>query len=140
MQKCLNEDLASLFKQFKKHPWILLIIILFVGGGIATLTASLLCNVKFPCTNDQQSYALMFGMNMCLVTAIFLVLPCLLTGIINCIYYDTIKEPVLPVTRRSPLSSRPRSRSNSREKIPPSPRGPSPNHASKSFKEFHSEV
>ena len=139
MQKCLNEDLASLFKQFKKHPWILLIIILFVGGGIATLTYSLLCNVKFPCTNDQQSYALMFGMNMCLVTAIFLVLPCILTGMINCIYYDTIKEPVLPVTRRSPLSSRePRARSNS--KNPPSPKGAVPPHGMKSFKEYHSEA
>jgi hypothetical protein len=143
MQKCLNEDLTYFYNKFKKHPWILLIIILFVGGGIATLTVSLLCNVKFPCTNDQQIYALMFGMNMCLVTAIFLLLPCLLIGMINCIYYDTIKEPVLPVTRRSPLSSREprvRSRSNSREKTPPSPKTPVPKHASKSFREFHSEA
>lgn len=138
MQKCLNEDATYFYKKFKKHPWIAVIILVFVLSGIATLTVSLLCNVKFPCTYDQQNYALFFGMNMCLVSTIFIVIPCLITYILNCIYYDTIKEPVLPVTRRSPLSSRPRSRSNSREKIPPSPRGPSPNHASKSFKEYHS--
>jgi len=139
MQQCINEDFAYFFKQMKKHPWILLIIILFIGGGIATLTVSLLCNVKFPCTTDQQSYALMFGMNMCLITAIFFVLPCILIGIINCIYYDTIKGPVLPVTRSSPLTSRePRARSNS--KNPPSPKTPVPPHGMKSFKEFHSDA
>lgn len=141
MQKYLNEDITYFYNKFKKHPWILLMIILFVGGGIATLTYSILCNVKFPCTNDQQSYALMFGMNMCLVTAIFLVLPCLVIGIINCIYYDTINEPVLPVTRRSPLTSREPSRPRSNSKNPPSPQlRPIPKHASKSFKEFHSEA
>lgn len=137
MQKCLNEDATYFYNKFKKHPWILVIIILFVVSGIATLTVSLLCNVKFPCTNDQQNYALIFGMNMCLVTAIFIVLPFLVTGVINFIYYDTIIEEVAPVTRRSPLTSR--RTSPQREKIS-SPRGPSPKHASKSFKEFYSEV
>jgi len=138
MQKCLNEDRAHLFKQFKKHPWILLIIILFIASGIAIFTVSLLCKVNFPCTDGQQNYTLFFGLNICLISVIFIGLPCFLTSFINCIYYDTIKEPVLPVTRISPLSSRPRSRSNSREKTPP-PKGPVPNHSSKSFKELHSE-
>ena len=138
MQKYLNEDATYFYNKFKKHPWILVIIVLFVVSGIATLTVSLLCNVKFACTYDQQNYALMFGMNMCLVSTIFILIPCLISGILNCIYYDTINEPVLPVTRRSPLTSR--RPSPQREKNPPSPRGPSPKHSSKSFKEYHSEV
>jgi len=142
MQKCLNEDATYFSKKFKKHPWIAVIIVLFVLSGITTLTVSLLCNIKFPCTNDQQNYALFFGMNMCLASTIFILLPFLLTGIINCIYYDTIVEPVLPIVRtRSPLQSRPRSRSKSTEKTPPSPKlRPIPKHASKSFKEYNSEV
>jgi len=145
MQKCLNEDLASLLKQFKKYPWILLIIILIVASGIALFTVSLLCNVKFSCTNDQQNYTLLFGLTICLISATFFTLPCLLIGMINCIYYDTIKAPVLPLTTKSPLSSiapslqRTRSRSNSKEK-PPFPKGPVPPHGMKSFKEFHSEA
>ena len=141
MQKCLNEDRAHLFKQFKKHPWILLIIIFFIASGVAIFTVSLLCKVSFPCTDDQQNYALFFGLNICLISVIFIGLPCFLTSFINCIYYDTIKEPVLPVTTRSPLTSRePRARSNSREKIPPSPKGPVPSHGMQSFKEYHSEA
>lgn len=108
-------------------------------------TVSLLCKVNFPCTDEQQNYALFFGLNMCLISVVFFTLPCLLTSIINCIYYDTINEPVLPVTIKSPLSSRvpspQRSRSNSKENRPPSPQiRPIPRHGMKSFKEFHSEV
>ena len=145
MQKCFNEELRYLSKNFKKYPWILLIIILIVASGIALFTVSLLCNVKFSCTNDQQNYTLLFGLNICLISATFFTLPCLIVGIINCIYYDTIKEPVLPLTTKSPLSSNApspqRSRSNSKENRPPSPQiRPIPKHGMKSFKEYHSGV
>ena len=143
MQNCLNEDAAHFYKQFKKHPWILAILVLFIVGGIVTLTLSLLCNHTIPCTADQQTYSLYFGLNMSLVSATFVGLPCLIRGILNCIWY---KKPVLPVTitTRSPLrSSSPsaqRSRSNSKEKTPPSPKGPIPLHGMKSFKEYHSDA
>lgn len=145
MQKCFNEELRYLSKKFKKHPWIPLIIVVFVLSGIALFTVSLLCKVRFPCTDDQQNYALFFGLNICIMSALLFVLPCFLISIINCMYYDTINEPVLPVTTKSPLSSKApspqRSRSNSKENRPPSPQiRPIPKHGMKSFKEYHSGV
>jgi len=144
MQKCLNEDASYFYKRFTKHPWILVLLILFVLSGIAILVSSLLCNIKYTCTYQQQDVALYFGMNICLISAIFIGLPCIIRFILNCIWYNTTEEHVLPVIvrTRSPLSSRqsPRSRSNSREKIPPSPKGPVPKHGMKSFKEYHSEA
>lgn len=148
MQNCLNEDAAHFYKQFKKYPWIFVMLLLFIISGIVLLTVSLLCNIKFPCRDDQQNYSLFFGLNMCLVSAIFIGLPCLIRGILNCIWYE---QPILPVivTTRSPLSSRQsppknrspqRSRSNSKEKTPPSPKGPIPLHGMKSFKEYHSDA
>ena len=102
MQTCLNDDANYFFKQFKKYPWILVIIVLFVASGISIFTVSLLCKVQFPCSDQQQSYSLFFGLNMCLFTAVFIVLPCCLRSTLNCIYEE---ETVLPVSRRSPLSS-----------------------------------
>jgi len=105
-------------------------------------TVSLLCNVKFPCPDRAQDYLLTIGLNICLIAAVFIGLPCILRFILNGIWYN--QEPVLPVTTRSPLSSREpprsRSRSNSREKTPPSPKDPVPKHGMKSFKEYHSEA
>ncbi len=140
MQKCLNEDASYLHKRFTKHPWIPVLLVLFILSGIAILVSSLLCNIKYPCTYQQQDVALYFGMNICLISTIFIALPCIIRFILNGIWYN--QEPVLPVITRSPITSRdpPRSRSNSREKIPPSPKGPVPKHGMKSFKEYHSEA
>jgi len=145
MQKCLNEDASYLYKRFTKHPWILALLILFVLSGIAILVSSLLCNIKYQCTYQQQDTALYFGMNICLFSAIFIGLPCILRFVLNCIWYNRTQDHLLPVATRSPLNSRqspsrPRSRSNSREKTPPSPKGPVPKHGMMSFKEYHSEV
>jgi hypothetical protein len=139
MQKCLNEDATHFYKKFMKYPFIFVLLILFIVSGIFILTVSILCKVKFPCTDDQQNYSLYFGLNMCIFTTVFIILPCSLRLILNCIWYD---HDELPVIVRTPLSSRipspVRSRSNSRE--PPSPKGRIPKHASKSFREYHSEV
>ena len=144
MQKCLNEDASYFYKKFTKHPWVLVLIIIFILGGISMFTVSLLCNVKFPCPDKGQDYMLTIGLNICLVTFVFICLPCIVRFTLNCIWKN--EEPELPVIvrTRSPLSSnepsRSRSRSNSREKIPPSPKGPVPKHGMKSFKEYHSEA
>ncbi len=140
MQKCLNEDASYFYKKFTKHPWVLVLIVIFILGGISMFTVSLLCNVKFPCPDKGQDYMLTIGLNICLVTFVFIGLPCMIRFILNGIWYN--QEPLLPVITRSPLSSRepPRSRSNSREKTPPSPKGPVPKHGMKSFKEYHSEA
>lgn len=139
MQKWLNEDATYFFNKFKKHPLLLVFLLFFIGSGIALFTLSLLCNYKFPCTDQQQNYSLIFGLNMCLITTVFIIIPCSFRITLNCIYHD---EDILPVRTRSPLTSTQaiRSRSNSREKIPPSPKGPIPKHGMKSFKEYHSEV
>ena len=137
MQKCLNEDASYFYKKFTKHPWVLVLIIIFILGGISMLTVSLLCNVKFPCPDRAQDYMLTIGLNICLVTFVFICLPCIVRFTLNCIWKN--EEPELPVITRSPLSSRePRARSNS--KNPPSPKGPVPKHGMKSFKEYHSEA
>jgi hypothetical protein len=126
MQDCLNEDAAYYYKKFTKHPWILLILVLFIAGGISSLVVSLLCNTSFPCRSHEQETALYIGLNICLVSAVFIGLPCLIRGMLNCIWYKQA------VTTTSPLRS-PR-------KNPPSPRGPIPLHGMKSFKEYHSEA
>ena len=141
MQKCLNEDASYFYKKFTKHPWILLLILIFILGGISMLTVSILCNVKFPCPDRGQDYMLTIGLNICLIVFVFIGLPCIIRFILNCIWKN--EEPELPVIvrTRSPLSSRQSpSRSNSREKTPPSPKGPVPKHGMKSFKEYHSEA
>jgi hypothetical protein len=135
MQKYLNEDATYFSKQFKKRPWIPLLIILLIASGIALFTVSLLCNIKFPCTDQQQNYSLIFGLNICLLSVTFIGIPLLLYTTLNCIWP---LPPILPITTMTPLPSR--SRSNSKEKTPPSPKGPVPKHASKSFREFHSEA
>lgn len=146
MQNCLNEEASYLYKRFTKHPWILVLLILIVLSGITILVTCLLCNIKYQCTYQQQDVALYFGTIICLLSAIFIGLPCILRFILNCIWYNTTEEQIRPVVYRHPLSSkrlsetRSQPRSNSKEKQPPSPRGPSPKHASKSFKEFYSEV
>lgn len=142
MQQCLNEDATYFYNKFKKYPCLLVLVILFIAIGVALFTVSLLCNYRFPCTDIQQNYTLIFGLNICILVTTFIGIPFILRLILNCIWQ---KEEVLPVVTRTPLSSRPpsrpRSRSNSREKIPPSPKlRPIPTHASKSFKEYHSEV
>ena len=136
MQKCLNEDASYFYKKFTNHPWIPVLIVIFILGGISMLTVSILCNVNFPCSAKGQDYMLIIGLNMCIVAFVFIALPCIIRFILNGIWYN--EQPVLPVITRSPLTSR--SRSNSREKIPPSPKGPVPKHGMKSFKEYHSEV
>jgi hypothetical protein len=82
---------------------------------------------------------LTIGMNMSLISFTFIAIPIILTLTINCMWY---KKEVLPLTTRSPLSSRSQSpsRLNSKGKTPPSPKGPIPLHGMKSFKEFHSEA
>jgi hypothetical protein len=140
MQKCLNKDASYFHKKFTKHPWILVIILLFIASGVSIFTISLLCNIKFQCSDQQQNYSLYIGLNICLVSLIFIIMPFLLHTCLNCIYYDTIQDNILPVSTNSPITSKvpPRSRSNS--KNPPSPKGPVPKHASKSFRDFHSEA
>jgi len=141
MQKCLNDDTTYFSNKFKKHPWILILIVFLILSGISLFTVSLLCNIKFQCSDQQQQYSLFFGLNICLITFVFIIIPWAIRSCLNCIYYNTIQEATLPVSTRSPISSRPRSRSNSREKTPPSPQlRPIPKHASKSFKEYHSEA
>ena len=139
MQQCLNEDATYFYNKFKKYPPLLLLVILFIATGVALFTVSLLCNYRFPCTDIQQNYTLMFGLNICILVTTFIGIPFTLRLILNCIWQ---KEEVLPVITRTPLSSRPpsrpRSRSNSRE--PPPPKGPVPKHGMLSFKEYHSEV
>jgi hypothetical protein len=61
---------------------------------------------------------------------------------LNGIFYE---PPVLPISSVSPVvvvshSKDPRRRSNSKEKYPPSPKGPIPMHAMKSFRETYLEV
>jgi hypothetical protein len=128
MQKYLNEDTTYFSKQFKKQPWIPLLIILFTVSGIALFTVSLLCNIKFPCTDQQQNYSLIFGLNICLLSVTFIGIPLLLSTTLNCIWPP---PPILPITTMSPIT-------RSREKTPP--KTPIPKHASKSFREFHSEA
>jgi hypothetical protein len=135
MQQCLNEDVSYLCKR----PWIIVLLLIFVLSGISMLTVGILCNIRFPCSDQLQTTILTIGMNMSLISLTFIVIPIILCLMINCIWY---KKEVLPVTTRSPLNSRSQSpsRLNSKGKTPPSPKGPIPLHGMKSFKEFHSDA
>ena len=141
MQKCLNDDASHFFRQFKKYPILPVLLLLFIASSITMLVVALLCNTTYPCTYIQQDISLYFGLIFCVFCVVFIGFPCCLRFILNGIYYE---PPVLPLTRMSPIivvtnspKQRPRSRSNSREKIPPSPKVPIPKHGMKSFKEFY---
>jgi hypothetical protein len=137
MQKCLNDEA----KECVNRP-ILYSILLFIGViGIILLVVSLLCNTTYRCTYTQQDLSLYFGLFICASFILYLGFPCCVRFFLNCIFYQ---EPILPIRSLSPIvvvsgSKDPRRRSNSREKYPPSPRGPLPMHANMSFKEFHSQ-
>jgi hypothetical protein len=135
MQKCLNDDASYLFNICKKKPWLLLIPFLFTGGGIIILVVSLLCNTTYPCTQQQVDYSLFFGLILCVLSVIYIGVPCCLRCILNGIYYqDTIQ-----VIYKSPIRSIKNIKvSKLKRGIPPSPKSPSPKHALQSFREVYS--
>lgn len=128
MQQCLNEDTIYLCKR----PWIVVLLLIFILAGISMLTVGILCNIQFPCSDQLHTTMLTIGLNMSLISLIFIATPIILTLTINCIWY---KKEVLPITTRSPLSSRSQSPSRLNSKGNPPQSRPSPKHA-KSFKEF----
>jgi hypothetical protein len=100
MQKFLNEEATHLSKQFKKHPFIPVIIIITIIAGIVSLTLGMLCNTSFKCSDAEKDVALHIGVNLCIITAVAIIIPCILRYILNCIYYE---KTVLPVTVMTPI-------------------------------------
>lgn len=111
MQKCLNDDASYYFAKFKEYPAILVLLILFIISSISILLLSLLCNIKYPCSYEQQDVSLYFGMMLTIFCVVFIGLPCCLRFILNGIFYE---PPILPVTVESPIT-RPRSRSKEKK-------------------------
>jgi len=87
--------MRSSVKGMKKYPWIALVLSMFIIAGIGMLIVSMLCNTGYPCTQNQIQYTLLFGLNVCLLITVFIIIPILLRSILNCFW----KEEVLPVTR-----------------------------------------
>ena len=110
-------------------------LLLFIASGIVILTVSLLCNTTYPCTQQQVDYSLFFGLILCVLSVIYIGVPCCLRCILNGIYYqDTIQ-----VIYKSPIRSIKNIKvSKLKRGIPPSPKSPSPKHALQSFREVYS--
>lgn len=108
MQKFLNEEREYYSRKLRKHPFILSIVILYITSGICLFTISLTCNKSFLCTNDQIAYMLIFGIIMCLMTLIFIIIPVSISVLLNCIYTEkiVIKNPIINRKFRSPLTSK----------------------------------
>ena len=105
MQKCLNKDSKYLWEFLMRHPFALVMLIFFILSGITLVTLTFLCDVKFPCTSEQKINTLTFGMNICLMVFIFIVIPCLLRGCLNCLFTEKPDKPekIRVIVQDSPL-------------------------------------
>ena len=103
MQTCLNKDSKYIWEFLMKYPFVLILLVLFTLSGISLVTVSLLCDVRFTCTAEQKINTITFGMNICLLVFVFIVLPCLLRGCLNCLFTEKASGTIVmrPPVRRS---------------------------------------
>ena len=102
MQQCLNDDANYFYKKFKKYPALLVLLVFFIALGIVLTTVGVLCKNKFPCSEEQFYFSLFVGVNLCIFTVVFIVIPCCIRSTLNCVYQ--VEEQVY--VRRSPLTVR----------------------------------
>ncbi len=122
MQKCLNKEARHFDRQFKKHPILWLLMFLMVALSAILLTIAIMCNTSYICSNPQQDIMLWFGLMILVSLVVFVAIPNVLRGFLNCLYEESPK--IHRVKKMSPLSS------------PNPPSTPPPKHALKSFREF----
>ena len=104
MQSCLNDERRYVAKKFRKHPVLFTFVTLFIVSlAVVFTTLALLCNVKLPCSEPQISAFLNIGMNACIVIVVFVLIPFILSVLLNCIFRTP--KPI-SVRKRSPLSVR----------------------------------
>lgn len=103
MQTCLNKDSKYIWEFLMKHPFVLILLVIFTLSGITLVTLSFLCDLKITCTLEQKSNFISFGTNICLLVFVFIVLPCLLRGCLNCLFTEKVSGNVVmrPPVRRS---------------------------------------
>ena len=105
MQSCLNDERRYIAKKFGKHPVLSTFISLFIVSiAVVFTTLALLCYIKLSCTEPQISAFLSIGMNVCILIAVFVVIPFILSVLLNCIFRTP--KPA-NVRKKNPLRSQP---------------------------------
>jgi hypothetical protein len=120
----VNKGNARCISSLNKYPCVSWMISVLLIGGIGLLPISLLCNIYYPCSNNELGVMLTLGIIVCFSLIVYVMIPCIIIGILNCIYKNTIDDQD---TRPRVVVSR----------IPPPPKSPPPRSASKSFSETY---
>jgi hypothetical protein len=104
MQECLNDERRYIAKKFRKHPLLLSVVTLvIVAIPCIFTTLAILCNVKLSCSEPEITVFLNIGMNTCMIITIFIIIPFILSLLLNCMF--RIPKPVR-VRKKNPLSVR----------------------------------
>lgn len=93
MQRCLNEEAEYYTGRCRKRPIILWMIVFIISVGITLIALSF----KY---YDESIVMLPFGMSICLIAVLFIIIPFTLRCVLNTIYY---KKNKVRAKTRSPL-------------------------------------